>query len=568
MGDPTETLLYSRHATTETTSDLPSTVRPVMFYSPDPVPGGRQPGWTRRLALILAAISMVAVVAVGAAWRPAVAEAARTSLTILGASAASLDPAAQSDAGSAQVVAQVFESLTAIDTSLKIQPALAASWETQDGGKKVVFHLRSNLAFSNGAPLTASNVVASWMRVLNPKTSSQLASLLDDVVGARAYREGKSQSSAVGIKAVGSGDVEVALVSPAADFASIASSPTLAVVPSDIDSKPGVLEAGSFVGSGAYVVSGLTATETTLAANSHYWAGAPAVTTIHLMSDISGKSPVAEFEAGRLDYTPISLYDAAWIAYDPILGASLRKEPSPSVEYYGFNTTKAPFNNVHVRRAFAMGIDWRRLVSLQSNPLESSATGMVPAGVPGHSTTDYGPKFDLTTARSELASAGFPNGAGFPTVTLTTTGAALDAAIVRQLHDNLGIDIGYQVMDWPTYNARLLSDPPAIWQMGWVADYPGANDFLGLLLGSGTTNNFGRWSSTDFDSAVQGALAATDATATQRSFDQAQAVVADQVPVIPVDYGAGYALAAKGLLGASPNGQGLVRYAGLAWSSK
>jgi hypothetical protein len=54
----------------------------------------------------------------------------------------------------------------------------------------------------------------------------------------------------------------------------------------------------------------------------------------------------------------------------------------------------------------------------------------------------------------------------------------------------------------------------------------------------------------------------------QRFFDQAQAVIADQVPVIPVDYGGGYSLAAKGLLGASPNGQGLVRYAGLAWSSK
>src|SRR5450759_5168047 len=351
MGDPTETLLYSRHATTETTSDLPSTVRPVMFYSPDPVPGGRQPGWTRRLALILAAISMVAVVAVGAAWRPAVAEAARTSLTILGASAASLDPAVQSDAGSAQVVAQVFESLTAIDTSLHVQPALAASWETQDGGKKVVFHLRSNLTFSNGAPLTASNVVSSWTRVLNPKEPSQLASLLDDVVGARAYHEGKGEASAVGIKAVGSGDVEVALVNPASDFPSIASSPTLAVVPSDIDSNPGVLEAGSFVGSGAYVVSSLTDTETTLSANSHYWAGAPAMATIHLMSDIGGKSPVAEFEAGRLDYTPISLYDAAWIAYDPTLGPLLRIEPSPSVEYYGFNMTKAPFDNVHVRRA-------------------------------------------------------------------------------------------------------------------------------------------------------------------------------------------------------------------------
>ena len=540
----------------------------MILYYPEPLAGRRQTGRTRRLVMVLVATVLVAVVAVGAAWRPFVADAARDSLTILGASAASLDPAVQSDAGSAQVVAQVFESLTAIDTSLHVQPALAASWETQDGGKKVVFHLRSNLTFSNGAPLTASDVVSSWTRVLNPKAPSQLASLLDDVVGARAYREGKGQASAVGIKAVGSGEVEVALVSPAADFASIASSPTLAVVPSDIDSNPGVLEAGSFVGSGAYVVSGLTETETTLAANSHYWAGAPAIATIHLMSDIGGKSPVAEFEAGRLDYTPISLYDAAWIAYDPTLGPLLRIEPSPSVEYYGFNMTKAPFNNVHVRRAFATGIDWRRIVGLQSNPLESPATGMVPVGVPGHSTTDYGPKFDLTTAKSELAAAGFPNGTGFPKVTLTTTGAALDAAIVRQLHDNLGIDIGYQTMDWPTYNARLLSDPPAMWQMGWVADYPGANDFLGLLLGSGTTNNFGRWSSADFDSAVQGALAATDATAMQRSFDQAQAVVADQAPVIPVDYGAGYALTAKGLLGASPNGQGLVRYAGLAWSSK
>jgi ABC-type oligopeptide transport system substrate-binding subunit len=538
----------------------------ILSY-PESLAGRRKPGRTRRLVMVLVATVLVAVVAVGAAWRPSVADAARDSLTILGASAASLDPAVQSDAGSAQVVAQVFESLTAIDTSLHVQPALAASWETQDGGKKVVFHLRSNLTFSNGDSLTAASVVSSWTRVLNPKKPSQLASLLDDVVGARAYREGNGQASSVGIKAVGSGDVQVALVSPAADFASIASSPTLAVVPSDIDSNPGVLEAGSFVGSGAYVVSALTTTETTLAANSHYWAGAPAIATIHLLSDIGGKDPVAEFEAGNLDYTPVSPIDATWIAYDPTLGPQLRIEPSPSVGYYGFNTAKAPFDNVHVRRAFAMGIDWRRIVALQSNPLESPATGMVPLGVPGHSTTDYGPKFDLATAKSELAAAGFPNGTGFPKVTLTTTGSALDGAIVRQLHDNLGIDIAYQSMDWPTYNARLLTDPPAMWQMGWVADYPGANDFLGILLGSGATNNFGRWSSSQFDSAIGGALAATDATTMQASFDKAQSIVADQAPVIPVDYGAGYALAAKGLLGASPNGQGLVRYAGLAWSN-
>jgi len=46
-----------------------------------------------------------------------------------------------------------------------------------------------------------------------------------------------------------------------------------------------------------------------------------------------------------------------------------------------------------------------------------------------------------------------------------------------------------------------------MWQMDWVADYPGADDFLGLLLGSGQTNNFGRWANTDFDSAVAAARA-------------------------------------------------------------
>ena len=522
----------------------------------------------RRLLVVCGAVALALVVAAIAAWHPLATAAARTSVTILGPSAASLDPAVQSDAGSAQIVSQVFESLTSIDVSGRVQPALAASWTSSNGGKTVTFHLRSGLTFSDGSALAASDVVSSWMRVLNPRQPSQLASLLDGVVGARAYREGSGQVSGVGLKATDATDVEVDLLSPDADLPSIVSSSTLAVVPSRLDSNPALLEPGTFVGSGAYVVSALTQTETTLTANTHYWAGTPPMATIHLLSSIGGKSPVSEFQAGNLDYTPVSTrYDAPWIAYDPTLGPSLRIEPSASVEFYGFNTTKAPFNNVHVRRAFEMGINWDRIVALLSNPLEVPATGMVPAGVPGHSTSDYGAKFDLAQAKSELAAAGYPNGVGFPKITLVTGGATLDGAIIRQLHDNLGIDIDYMIEDGVTYNQQLLTSPPAFWEMDWVADYPGANDFLGLLLGSGKTNNFGRWSSSEFDAAIAKALAAADPTSMQQAFDQAQSIVLDQAPVIPVDFGAGHSLAAKGLLGAQPNVQGLVRYAGLAWAA-
>jgi ABC-type oligopeptide transport system substrate-binding subunit len=510
------------------------------------------------------------VTAAVAVWHPLTAASSRQDVTVYGTAVESLDPAVQSDAGSAQVVTQLFESLTQIDSQSQVRPALASSWDTTNDGKRIVFHLRSGLTFSDGSALRAGDVVASWLRVLSPSKPSQLAPLLDDVVGAKAYREGSGSSSGVGIRASGDADVEVDMVSAASDFPAIVSSPSLAVVPGAIDSNPRLLEAGSFVGSGAYVLSAETVDEMTLTANTHYWAGTPAISTVHLATSAGSNGEIAAFQSGTLDYTPISAGDATWIAYDATLGPSLRLEPSPSVEYYGFDTSRPPFDNVHVRRAFAAGIDWRRIVALESTPGVTAATGMVPVGVPGHSTTDFLPAFDVATAKSELASAGYPNGTAFPTVILVTPGGdggQMEGAIIRQLHDNLGIDISYRSEDWTAYNDDLQNNPPAMWEMDWVADYPGANDFLGLLLGSGQPNNYGLWSDKDFDTAISQALSSTDAATVQRAFDSAQGIVKDQAPVVPVDYGSDYSLVAKGLLGAMPNGQGLVRYADMSWAA-
>jgi ABC-type oligopeptide transport system substrate-binding subunit len=526
----------------------------------------------RRLLIVGTAAVLVVALAFGAAWHPSRTSAAHDSVTVLGPEATTLDPAEQFDVGSAQVTSQLFECLTAVDSASHVQPALAASWETQNGGKRVVFHLRPDLTFSDGSALKASDVVASWMRVLSPDTRAPLASLIDAVAGARAYRLGSGAASAVGIHASGDSDVTVDLATPSLDFPVIVSSASFAIVPSDIDSRPSVLAAGTFVGSGAYVLSSLSATGMTLSANPHYWAGAPAIGTVNLVTSLGDVDPIAEFEAGKIDYYPLvypfgSGADATWMQYDRALGPSLRVEASPSVEYYGFNTTKAPFSDVHVRRAFELGIDWRRIVTLEGSPLVVPATGMVPPDVPGHSSTDFGPKLDLAKAKSELAAAGYPNGTGFPKVVLVTAGGALDSAIIQQLHDNLGIDISSRFMQGTAYDDLLSNDPPAFWLMGWVADYPGADDFLGILLGSDQPNNFARWSNADFDGAIDRGLAATDASSAQKAYDDAQQIVLDQAPVIPVDYYGTYALVAQGLLGALPNSEGLLRYAGLAWAT-
>jgi ABC-type oligopeptide transport system substrate-binding subunit len=105
-----------------------------------------------------------------------------------------------------------------------------------------------------------------------------------------------------------------------------------------------------------------------------------------------------------------------------------------------------------------------------------------------------------------------------------------------------------------------------MWFLSWVADYPGRNDFLGVLLGSGSTNDYGRWSAAEFDAAIGDALGAADEATAGAAFDRAESIVQRDAPVIPVTYGTGWALARNGLLGAGQNGLGAVRLAGLAWA--
>jgi oligopeptide transport system substrate-binding protein len=339
------------------------------------------------------------------------------------------------------------------------------------------------------------------------------------------------------------------------------------VVPPGVGSNPASLQPGAFVASGAYVLQAAGAEVLTLKANDRYWAGRPAIPTIRLLTTLHGKSPVAEFEAGNVDYTPIGDADASWVAYDRTLGPNLRTVPSLGVTYYGFDTRKPPFNDVRVRRAFAHAIDWKRLVTLAGPASQVPANSMIPTGIPGHPERDFGPAYDPVAARAALADAGFPGGAGFPGVTLVTSGGAIDDAIVAQLKANLGIDISYETMESSPYFDRLARDPPAFWSLTWAADYPGANDFLGVLLGSGQSNNYGRWDSPEFDQALAQAGAATDAAGVDAGYQHAQEIIQRDVPVVPVSYGTGWALARSGLLGAGQNGLGVPRLAGLAWAN-
>ena len=512
---------------------------------------------------MLASLAVLGAVLLVVPAAPTVAQE-RGEVRILAQEPGTFDPAAASDAATAAVTAQLYETVTAYDTALQLQPALAERWDVEDDGRRVIFHLRPSLTFSDGTPLTAEDVVGSWLRIIDPARPSQLAALMIDVRGARDYLAGRNTDPAsVGLRA-NDLDVEVELERPGADFPAIASAPLFAVVP------PAAWRDGQdafgidATVSGGYSVAAVSDDEITLVRNERYWAGPPAIETSRLVLDIDGRSAIAAFGAGDLDYAEISAFDAPWVPYDRALGPQLRATPTLAITYIGIDTAQKPFDDVRLRQALGAAVDWERVVALGSFVGQVPAVSMVPPAIPGAGDGNWLPVHDPDRARQLLADAGYPNGEGLPRIQFAVGGSGVVEGIVADLERELGMSVELVSLD--DHLARVADDPPNMWISGWIADYPGPNDFLGVLLERDSAENHGSWSSAAFDQAITDALATRDAAESEAAFERALAEIQREVPVIPLFVGTDYALSREGLLGAGGNGMGILRIAGMAWA--
>jgi oligopeptide transport system substrate-binding protein len=523
----------------------------------------RQRSRGRLLAGLAGALVLLAGFAASHGPAP-VAAVDRNEVRILAGEPRTFDPAAAGDVTTAAVTAQLYETLTTYDGALTLQPALARSWDVAADGQSVVFHLRDGLQFSDGSPLTAADVVGSWLRIIDPRAPAPLAALMLDVKGARDHITGRETDPAkVGLRANGN-DVEVQLEGPGADFPAIVSSPLFGVVPPRAWREGRNAFGEDQVVSGGYAVQSVSDKEIVLARNEHYWAGPPAIPTVRLVLDIDGRNPIAAFSAGDLDWAEVSSIDAPWIPYDESLGPQLRRTPDLSLTYLGFDTRRAPFDDVRVRQAFGAAVDWDRVVRLGGQAGTIPAISMVPPGIPGAGNANWLPVHDPDRARQLLADAGFPNGTGLPTIQFAAGGLTIADGIKADLERELGVHVELDLIDDAL--SRLNDDPPPMWATGWIADYLGPNDFLGVILGTGANDNYAGWTSGAFDQAVADALATRDPATAQAAFERALAEVQREVPVVPLYLGTEFALSRDGLLGAGSNGLGILRIAGMSWA--
>jgi oligopeptide transport system substrate-binding protein len=218
--------------------------------------------------------------------------------------------------------------------------------------------------------------------------------------------------------------------------------------------------------------------------------------------------------------------------------------PILMTNYVGLDATRPPFDDRRVRRALAMAIDREALADevLRGN-VNPATGGLLPPALPGHAP-GIGLPYDPEAARRLLAEAGYPTGRGFPVVECLTSVDSLPHVrtanyLEAQWREQLGLGVIWIRLGWGKLLDRLYRETPPVWLMGWYADYPDPDNFLRVS----TWRAECRWHHEAFDELVEGARRVLDQAERVRMYQQADRILVEEVPIIPLTYGRSHLLA-------------------------
>ena len=278
-----------------------------------------------------------------------------------------------------------------------------------------------------------------------------------------------------------------------------------------------------------------------------YWGEPAAAQTAVLRWNQEGAARLLELQAGTVDMiTALSPADFAVVEEDPNL--VLLPNLNPNIFYVGFTNTFAPFDNVDVRQAIAMGIDRQRIVDNFYPAGSEVASHFTPCSIPNGCAGESWYEFDLDAANAMLDEAGFPkddNGVRFSTsiyyrdvfrVYLPEPGSVA-VEIQSQLMENLGIDAEVVVMESGEFIAQSTDGQlDGIHLLGWGADYPHVTNFLDFHFGSGNPQ-FGN-AHPEIYEVLQEASQLADAATAEPLYAEANNQIKALVPMVPIAHGA------------------------------
>lgn len=423
----------------------------------------------------------------------------------------SLDPAFARNRANIWATTQIYNGLVSLNKSLDVVNELADSYKISEDGKTYTFFIRKGVRFHDnpcfssgrGREVVAEDFVYTFKRILDKNTASTGSWILSDKV----LRDAKGEVSDTCFVAVNDTTLRIHLRERSSIFINVLAMPYAFVVPKEAIEKYGKEFRSNPVGTGPFMIKKWVEKQSlVLEKNPNYWKKdasgnhLPYLDGIQVSFIEDPNQAYITFTDGNLDF----LTGITGNSRDQILDKQtgkikeqfkskfeVDKVPYLLTEYVGFllegdDEKKNPFLNKKVRQALSYATNRQGITDFIRNKLGFPGNfGFIPNALPSFDTSRVkGYKFDLKKAQELLKEAGYPNGKGFPEITLYTYSSDKEVADnLQKRWQDIGIKVNIQTNQFATHQELVDNGKANFFRGSWIGDYPDAENFLKLFYG-------------------------------------------------------------------------------------
>jgi peptide/nickel transport system substrate-binding protein len=436
-----------------------------------------------------------------------------------------LDPANSIIAGDVYTLDKIFEPLYITSAAGTLTPWLATGYTTSSDHKTWTFKLRPGVRFSDGSPMRAEDVV--WSIDRERTNQDGPLSFLDFAI--------KS------IKADGDDTVVFSLGEPWAPFLSDISVFANAILPKHYGGKSEKAFFASPVGTGPWLLDNWKPdSNITLTANPHYWqSGKPYLDSVAISYVSDQNQQMLQLTGNQvqlIDNVPPSNL----ASLKGRSGVEVTQYPAWEVDLLVFNEQVPQFKDVHVRRAIAQAIDTDKLVAATSFGTAKPGRQLFPPSLQYSDSHTPVLKYDVSAAKAELAKSAYPH--GFSTKLLISGGVekwSEFAQIIQAALKPLGIDVTITSLDHAAFETTFQKYDYDMFIDYAINDISDVDEMASFNLDYANGGSKSYWSSYNnpkVTKLIEQAESEFDSAKRAKYYAQIQAIVAQDVPAVPLDY--------------------------------
>ena len=461
----------------------------------------------------------------------------------------SLYIARASDEPSKYILMDLYEGLVNSDQNGNIIPGAAQRWEIDETGKIYTFHdIRGN--WSNGDPVTAHDFVFGWQHLLDPKTASTYAFILNPIVNAHEISKGENKDlNALGVKALDDKTLQVTLKAPTGYFLnSLLHHSFFPFHKGALDQhKNEVTKPGKMVSNGAFMLTEWRPQDyIMLSKNPHYWDQTNVkLDKVQYFTTEEQNTTLKNYRAGQLDLTyEVQAEKVQFIKHDKELVKDLKIHPYLGTYYYGINLRKAPLGtNKDIRDALSMVIDREKIVNHITLAGEIPAYGFIPPQTSNSKSASLSfqalsmeDRFKRARELYEKAGYNLKNPLKFEFSYNTAENHKKIALAVIDMwkHAFPGIQVTLRNLEWKVFlQERSEGKNIEMYRGGWAGDYNDSLNFLEVFKSDSGVNHSG-YNSPKYDALLEQASNSVDLEKRADILGQAEKELLENGPIIPI----------------------------------